>query len=187
MHSDYLSMWNKRLLSENDQLKKIKEQSSEIIKTLNENLCGREKRIQELQEHLEIANKGLPKGDIELRARREKDRDISSHKKLTFELNQKEEAIRLKEKSLKVWHQDIKKLKQSVCELKESICAYEEKNLSLKSQIKAKNDIINRLESKISGFENTKSISVKMEVDNCNELQRFHTLENYPARGIILA
>ncbi|CAI2366259.1 unnamed protein product [Moneuplotes crassus] len=182
VHSDYISMCNKRLLSENDQLKKIKEQSSEIIKTLNENLCGREKRIQELQEHLEIANKSLPKGDIELRARREKDRDISSHKKLTFELNQKEEAIKLKDKSLKVCNQDIKKLKQSVSELKESICAYEEKNLSLKSQIRAKNDIIKRLESKILGFENTKSISVRMEVEDCNGLQKFHTLENYPAR-----
>ncbi|CAI2375922.1 unnamed protein product [Moneuplotes crassus] len=81
VNSDYLSILNKRLLSENDQLKKIKDQSSEIIKTLNENLCHRDKRIEEQLEH---TNKNLPKGDVAKRVRREKDRNASVNKKLQF-------------------------------------------------------------------------------------------------------
>jgi len=68
------------LLSENDQLKTIKEQSNEIINSLNDNLLVSEQKIKELKEHLEAANKNLPKGDIELRVRRSKERDNSVNK-----------------------------------------------------------------------------------------------------------
>lgn len=80
MNSDYLSVLNKRLLSENEQLNIIKGQSSEIIKALNDNLISSEKKILELQEHLMVANNSLPKGDIELRVRRSKERDTSANK-----------------------------------------------------------------------------------------------------------
>jgi len=138
VNSDYLSVLNKRLLSENEQLKKIKVQSCDIIKTLNENLVDCEKRIKEQQEHLQIANNNLPKGDVELRLRRSKERDTSVNKKLKFDVNQKDEAIKFKDKSLKIANQEIKELRKSIIQLKDSINLYEDKNISLQSQIKAK-------------------------------------------------
>ena len=58
-------------------------------------------------------------------------------------------------------------------ELKEDINTYEEKNLSLKSQLKAKNDTIKRLESKLKAFRESKSIGVRLEVsDTPNLLER---------------
>lgn len=77
LNGDYLSVLNKRLISENDQLKKIKEQSNHIIINLNNDLAAMGDRIKELEEHLRIANEKLPSGDVELRARRSKERDSS--------------------------------------------------------------------------------------------------------------
>lgn len=65
--TDYLSVLNKRLLGENEQLKKIKQQSAEIIKTLNESLEKRDEKISELQGDLEIIKRGVPRGEVEKR------------------------------------------------------------------------------------------------------------------------
>lgn len=80
LNGDYLAVLNKRLISENDQLKKIKEQSNHIIANLNDDLATMGDRIKELEEHLRIANEKLPCGDVELRARRSKERDSSTCK-----------------------------------------------------------------------------------------------------------
>lgn len=98
--------------------------------------------------------------------------------KLKFDVNQKEEAIKFKDKSLRIANQDIKKLRESVIELKENINVYEEKNISLQSQIRGKNDIIKRLERKVQAFINTKSIAVKLETNSLNNNEDKHILRN---------
>lgn len=53
----------------------------------------------------------------------------------------------------------------------------------MQSQLRAKGDIIKRLEGKIKGFEDTKSIAVQMKIDGPNEFERSYTLEDYVDEG----
>lgn len=152
-------------MSENDQLKKIKEQSYVIINNLNENVEMSHKQVREIEQRLQIATQQLPYGEVDSKIRKNRDRDNSQNKKFEFDLSQKQEALNFKDKSLKQASQDIKKLKDKLVILKKDISIYEEKNISLKSQINAKNDCIRNLESKVTALINTSSISIKLETD----------------------
>lgn len=166
LNSDYLAKLNKRLISENDQLKSMKEQSGQIIDNLKQDLQQSQKLVDELTEKLASANSNLPHGDTDRHRRRSQDRATSASRKLQFELGQKEEALIFKDKSLKTAEADIKQLRTSVVELKNSINMYEEKNLSLQSQLRAKNDLIKKLENKLKAFVDTKQVSVNLNIQS---------------------
>lgn len=135
------------------------------------------KQVKELEQRLEIANQQLPYGDVDLKIRKNKDRDNSQSKKLEFDLNQKQEALNFKDKSLKQASQEIKKLKDKLVVLKKDISIWEEKNMSLKSQINAKNDCIRNLESKVAALVNNTTIAIKLETE-LNKDERLSTEEN---------
>jgi uncharacterized coiled-coil protein SlyX len=163
LNGDYLSVLNKRLISENDQLKKVKEHSNQIIQSLNEDLAAQDEQIATLEAHLKIATQNLPSGDVESRAKKSRERDNSQNKKLQFELNMKDEVLNFREKSLKQANNEIKRIHNSLIEANDRIGLQEQKHESINAQLKAKNDLIRRLEAKIDAFKNTKSIAVKLD------------------------
>lgn len=170
INGDYLSVLNKKLISEIDQLKKIKEQSTIIISNLKEDWDKGNKKIKELENLLKSTNVNRPSGDIETRWRKSKERDSSEWRSLKFEVSQKDEALNFKERSLKEANSELKRLRSEVLNMKEKLNINEERNLSIQSQLRAKDDTIKRLENKIKTLVDTKSIAIKLETANsCSE------------------
>ena len=165
LNGDYLSVINKRLLVDNDMLTRVKEQSYQIIASLKEDISAQDSKIITLEEQLKVVNKNLPSGDIELRAKRSKERDNTLCQKLKFETDMKDEALTFKDKSLKQANAELKKLRNIVLEQNERNNMQEQNQVSLKSQIQAKNDLIRRLESKVKAFKDTKSIAIELETN----------------------
>jgi uncharacterized protein (UPF0335 family) len=126
------------------------------------------KQVVQLEERMKIANQQLPFGDVDTKARRSRERGTSQNKKHEFELGQKQETLNIKDKALKQAGYDIKKLKDTLVMFKKDISIYEEKNTSLQVQIKAKNDSIKRLESKVKDLANNASITIKLEQNPIN-------------------
>ena len=172
LNGDYLSVLNKRLISENDQLKKIKEQSTLIITNINEDLAKKDRQISELEALLKASSLNRPAGDTETRWRKSKERDSSECRSLKFEVSQKDEALHFKERSLNDANLELKRLRSEVLNMKEQLNLNEERNLSIQTQLRVKDDTIKRLENKIKTLVDTKSIAIKLQpTDSRSEIR----------------
>ena len=163
LNSDYLSVLNKRLLAENDQLKKVKDQSNLIIANLNSDLSSSYEKIEKLQQKYEKSSISTDK-EIDNRIKPTNPNYENEIKQLKFELNQALEGLSFKERTLKNANSELVSLRASVLDLKAQINHQEERSLGNKTQIEAKDDKIKLLEKKISNLLNSTSIAIKLEI-----------------------
>ena len=171
LNSDYLSVLNKRLLAENDQFKKIKDQSNLIIANLNNDLSSSYEEIDQLKQKLEKLNISLGK-DTGTKSKHTNSNYEHEISQLKFELNQALEGLNFKERALKNANSELISLRTNVLDLKAQINHQQERSFGSKTQIEAKDDKIKLLEKKITGIINSTSIAIKLEIQQDQSLNK---------------
>ena len=163
LQGDYLSILNKRLISENDQLKQTLAQCDEIIKDLQHKTSERESQIELMSRS--VASPGAPaiQAPADMKRATSRERRVAA-RELNFEVGQLQEALAMKKDELKNTKLLAEKHRQQGEAFQREAAKKDREIASLKELLQARSDQLRVMDIKLTQLIDKKTVEVSVNI-----------------------